>query len=67
MAFQVSRRVFPQADSFLGLLSLGMSMGQWLCLPMIASGAVLWLWARQPAEFDAAQKFFLARPSAGSL
>ena len=36
-------------DASLGLLSLGMSMGQWLCLPMIAGGVGLWLWAqRQP-------------------
>ena len=40
---------FREPDSFLGLLSLGMSMGQWLCLPMIAGGMGLWLWAqRQP-------------------
>src|SRR5574343_1977695 len=30
---------FREPDSFLGLLSLGMSRGQWLCLPMIACGA----------------------------
>jgi phosphatidylglycerol:prolipoprotein diacylglycerol transferase len=30
---------FREPDSFLGLLALGMSMGQWLCLPMIAAGA----------------------------
>jgi len=23
-----------------------MSMGQWLCLPMIIAGAALWLWGR---------------------
>ncbi|WP_198971860.1 prolipoprotein diacylglyceryl transferase [Xylophilus sp. ASV27] len=32
---------FREPDSFLGLLPLGMSMGQWLCLPMIVAG--LWL------------------------
>jgi phosphatidylglycerol:prolipoprotein diacylglycerol transferase len=26
------------------LLSLGMSMGQWLCIPMIVGGAGLWLY-----------------------
>jgi phosphatidylglycerol:prolipoprotein diacylglycerol transferase len=28
-----------------------MSMGQWLCVPMILGGALLWLWAqrKQPA------------------
>lgn len=41
---------FREPDAFLGLLSLGMSMGQWLCVPMMAAGLVLWLWAqRQPA------------------
>lgn len=34
-----------EPDSFLGLLPLGMSMGQWLCVPMILGGAALWLWA----------------------
>jgi phosphatidylglycerol:prolipoprotein diacylglycerol transferase len=37
---------FREPDSFLGLLALGMSMGQWLCVPMIAAGAGLWLWGR---------------------
>ncbi|WP_054257097.1 prolipoprotein diacylglyceryl transferase [Paenacidovorax caeni] len=50
-ALRFTAEYFREPDSFLGLLSLGMSMGQWLCLPMIASGAVLWLWAqRQPAR-----------------
>jgi phosphatidylglycerol:prolipoprotein diacylglycerol transferase len=38
--------VFREPDAFLGLLALGMSMGQWLCLPMVAAGA--WLMARPP-------------------
>jgi phosphatidylglycerol:prolipoprotein diacylglycerol transferase len=33
---------FREPDSFLGLLALNMSMGQWLCLPMIAAGVLLW-------------------------
>ncbi len=33
---------FREPDSFLGLLALGMSMGQWLCVPMIVAGAALW-------------------------
>ncbi len=32
---------FREPDSFLGLLALNLSMGQWLCLPMVAAGA--WL------------------------
>ncbi len=35
---------FREPDAHLGLLSLGMSMGQWLCVPMILAG--LWLWGR---------------------
>jgi len=30
-----------EPDDFLGLLSLGMSMGQWLSLPMVAAGVLL--------------------------
>jgi phosphatidylglycerol:prolipoprotein diacylglycerol transferase len=35
---------FREPDAFLGYLSLGLSMGQWLCVPMILSGAGLWWW-----------------------
>lgn len=38
---------FREPDDYLGLLSLGLSMGQWLCVPMIIGGAGLWLWARR--------------------
>jgi len=34
-----------EPDNFLGLLSLGLSMGQWLSLPMILAGAALLRWA----------------------
>jgi phosphatidylglycerol---prolipoprotein diacylglyceryl transferase len=38
-----------EPDSFLGLLALSMSMGQWLSLPMIVAGAWLLWWSyRQP-------------------
>jgi phosphatidylglycerol:prolipoprotein diacylglycerol transferase len=36
---------FREPDSFLGLLALNMSMGQWLCVPMLLAGAVLWWWS----------------------
>jgi phosphatidylglycerol---prolipoprotein diacylglyceryl transferase len=36
---------FREPDEFLGLLSLGMSMGQWLCVPMVLVGAWVWWWA----------------------
>jgi len=38
-----------EPDSFLGLLSLGLSMGQWLCLPMLVAGAGLMAWAYRRA------------------
>ena len=37
---------FREPDSFLGLLALNMSMGQWLCVPMVIAGAALWLLGR---------------------
>jgi phosphatidylglycerol:prolipoprotein diacylglycerol transferase len=40
---------FREPDAFLGLLALGMSMGQWLCLPMIVLGAGLWWWCGRRA------------------
>jgi phosphatidylglycerol:prolipoprotein diacylglycerol transferase len=41
---------FREPDVFLGYLSLGLSMGQWLCVPMIIAGAGLWWWfGRRPA------------------
>jgi phosphatidylglycerol:prolipoprotein diacylglycerol transferase len=48
--FRFVAEYFREPDSFLGLLALGMSMGQWLCLPMIIGGAALWVWCgRQTA------------------
>ena len=35
-----------EPDDFLGLLALGLSMGQWLSLPMIAAGIGLHVWSR---------------------
>ena len=35
-----------EPDSFLGFLALGLTMGQWLSLPMIAAGIGLLLWRR---------------------
>lgn len=52
--FRFTAEFFREPDAHLGLLSLGMSMGQWLCVPMIGAGVVLWLWAtRQPAAAPA--------------
>ncbi|MHB1676280.1 MAG: prolipoprotein diacylglyceryl transferase [Sulfuriferula sp.] len=34
-----------EPDDFLGLLALGLSMGQWLSLPMIIAGIAMMIWA----------------------
>ncbi|MDT7929727.1 prolipoprotein diacylglyceryl transferase, partial [Tepidimonas sp.] len=41
---------FREPDAHLGLLSLGLSMGQWLSLPMVLAGVALWFWARRAAR-----------------
>jgi len=33
---------YREPDAFLGLLALNMSMGQWLCVPMVLAGLALW-------------------------
>jgi phosphatidylglycerol:prolipoprotein diacylglycerol transferase len=45
--FRFIAEFFREPDDFLGILSLGLSMGQWLCLPMIAAGVWLWFWAQK--------------------
>lgn len=42
--FRFIAEFFREPDAHLGLLSLGLSMGQWLCVPMVLGGAGLWLW-----------------------
>jgi phosphatidylglycerol:prolipoprotein diacylglycerol transferase len=32
-------------DGFMGFMTLGVSMGQWLSLPMVAAGVIMLLWA----------------------
>ena len=49
-AFRFIAEYFREPDSHLGLLTFGMSMGQWLCVPMILGGAVLWAWAETRPE-----------------
>ena len=39
-----------EPDSFLGLLGLGLSMGQWLSLPMIVVGVWMYRWAQHPGR-----------------
>lgn len=48
--FRFVAEFFREPDAFLGLLALNMSMGQWLCVPMMLGGIGLWLWCdRRPA------------------
>ncbi|MEY8879441.1 MAG: prolipoprotein diacylglyceryl transferase [Leptothrix sp. (in: b-proteobacteria)] len=42
--FRFIAEYFREPDNFLGLLALNLSMGQWLCVPMIAGGALIWWW-----------------------
>ena len=42
-----------EPDAFLGLLGLGLSMGQWLSLPMIALGLALLAFSRRAAPAEA--------------
>ena len=48
--FRFIAEYFREPDAHLGLLALGMSMGQWLCVPMILGGAGLWWWFGQRAQ-----------------
>ncbi len=36
---------FREPDAHLGLLGLGLSMGQWLCVPMLVAGVGMWVWS----------------------
>ncbi len=47
--FRFIAEFFREPDAHLGLLSLGLSMGQWLCLPMIVGGIGLWWWSGRRA------------------
>ncbi len=41
---------FREPDDFLGLRWLQLSQGQWLCLPMIAVGVMIMVWAQRRAK-----------------
>jgi len=48
--FRFAAEYFREPDDFLGLLALGLSMGQWLSLPMIAIGIGMLAWALRGAR-----------------
>jgi phosphatidylglycerol:prolipoprotein diacylglycerol transferase len=45
--FRFAVEFFREPDDFLGLLTLGLSMGQWLSLPMVLAGILMLAWARR--------------------
>jgi len=44
-SFRFIAEFFREPDAHLGLLGLGLSMGQWLCVPMVLAGLVMGVWA----------------------
>ncbi len=46
-AFRFVVEYAREPDDFLGLLTLGLSMGQWLSLPMVLAGIGLFAWTRR--------------------
>jgi phosphatidylglycerol:prolipoprotein diacylglycerol transferase len=46
-AFRFAAEFAREPDDFLGLLALGLSMGQWLSLPMVLAGVALFAWNRR--------------------
>lgn len=54
-SFRFIAEYFREPDAHLGLLSMGLSMGQWLCVPMVLTGLGLMVWSsRQPTPSDIA-------------
>lgn len=41
---------FREPDAFLGPLALQLSMGQWLCVPMVLGGVAIWAWSIKRAS-----------------
>jgi DNA polymerase-3 subunit epsilon len=63
--FRFVAEYFREPDSFLGLLALGMSMGQWLCVPMIVAGAALWAWFGRQAKQPMTRQIFFDTETTG--
>ena len=54
-SFRFIAEYFREPDAHLGLLSMGLSMGQWLCVPMVLAGIGLMVRSsRQPTPSDIA-------------
>lgn len=50
--FRFIGEFFREPDAYLGFLSFGLSMGQWLSVPMVLGGLILWLWCRGRGTSD---------------
>jgi phosphatidylglycerol:prolipoprotein diacylglycerol transferase len=50
--FRFIAEFWREPDANLGLLGMGLSMGQWLSVPMILAGLGLWIFARKRAVSD---------------
>ncbi len=48
--FRFTAEHFREPDSFLGFLDLGLTMGQWLCIPMVLAGSSLMWWSYRRAR-----------------
>lgn len=46
-SFRFIAEYFREPDAFLGLLALNMSMGQWLCVPMVGAGVLFLVLAQR--------------------
>ncbi len=46
-SFRFAAEYFREPDSYMGLLAFNMTMGQWLCIPMVLAGSGLVWMARQ--------------------
>jgi len=46
-AFRFIGEFAREPDAFLGFLALGLSMGQWLSVPMMLAGIGLFFWSRK--------------------
>jgi phosphatidylglycerol:prolipoprotein diacylglycerol transferase len=47
-SFRFIAEFFREPDAHLGLLSMGLSMGQWLCVPMMLMGVMLYVAVNRP-------------------
>jgi phosphatidylglycerol:prolipoprotein diacylglycerol transferase len=49
-AFRFIAEFAREPDAYLGYLALGLTMGQWLSLPMVAAGIALFFWSARNAN-----------------